>query len=76
MKKRSGEVRDKLRAAETAVRAARDAIDGTSSLDDAAITDLDVAELTIRRWRLALEAGKWPGREVARNDRESTERER
>lgn len=59
------EVRDKLRAAEVAVRAARDAIDGTASLDGAAITDLDVAELTIRRWRLALESGKWTGRRLS-----------
>ncbi|MEZ4331422.1 MAG: hypothetical protein R3F35_06695 [Myxococcota bacterium] len=66
MNKQSAEVRDKLRAAETAVRAARDAINGASSLDDAAITDLDVAELTIRRWRLALETGKWSGRKVDR----------
>jgi hypothetical protein len=67
MTRQSPEIRDKLRAAEMAVRAARDAINGASSLDEAAITDLDVAELTIRRWRLALETGKWPGREVVRD---------
>lgn len=68
MNKQSAEVRDKLRTAEMAVRAARDAINGASSLDEAAITDLDVAELTIRRWRLALEAGKWPGRKLDQDE--------
>lgn len=65
MRKRSEEVRDKLRSAEVAVRAARDAIDGAASLDGPAITDLDVAELTIRRWRIALESGRWTGRRLA-----------
>ncbi len=59
------ELREALRAAELSVQLAVASIVSSGPFDDAAMRDLEGAQAMIRRWRLALEAGKWPGRNEA-----------
>jgi hypothetical protein len=55
-----------LEAAEEAVRKAAVEAHGEGPFDAAAVADFEGAASTIRRWRMALTAGRWPGRIVDR----------
>jgi len=64
------ELREALRAAELSVQLAVATMVRSGPFDDAATRDLEGAQAMIRRWRLALEGGRWPGRNMAASTNE------